>query len=63
MNSPLLVNKPPHGVHFDPTILSPKLLCGETIQGFMTAEFKEERMLVEHFSRDHQGIRQIRLLL
>ena len=63
MNSPLLVNKPPHKVHFDPTILSPKLLCGETKQGFMTAEFKEEKILIDPFSHDHQGIQQVRLLL
>ena len=63
MNSPLLVNQPTHGVHFDPTILSPKLLFGETIQGFMTAEFKEAKVLVDHFSRDHQSAQQIRLLL
>lgn len=63
MNSQLLVNQPLHGVHFDPTILSPKLLCGETTQGFMTAEFKEAEMSVDRFSRDHQDVPQIRLFL
>ena len=63
MNTPLLVNQPSRGVHFDPTILSPRLLYGETKQGFMTAEFKEAKMLVDHFSHDHQGVQQIRLLL
>ncbi|KAI0250862.1 hypothetical protein BJV78DRAFT_1127282, partial [Lactifluus subvellereus] len=39
MNSPLLVKQP--RMRLDPKILSPRLLHGETVQGFMTANFRQ----------------------
>jgi hypothetical protein len=63
MDSPLLVDqRPPPGIHFDHKNLSPRLLYGETVQGFMTAEFKEE-MLVEKFVHRDYSPSQVRLLL
>ena len=49
--------------HIDQSVLSPRLLYGETTQGFMTADFKPARMTVEPFFRDDQSAAQIRLLL
>ena len=64
MDSPLLVDqRPPPRVHVDYRNLSPRLLYGETVQGFMTAEFKQAETLVEKFSHRDQGAPQIRLLL
>ncbi|KAI0295672.1 hypothetical protein B0F90DRAFT_1820352 [Multifurca ochricompacta] len=61
MNSSLLVEQhPPPGVHVDPKVLLPSLLHGEKVQGFMTAEFKPARTVVEPFSLDHQTADQIR---
>ncbi|KAF8270139.1 hypothetical protein EI94DRAFT_1572222, partial [Lactarius quietus] len=63
MNSSRLVNQPPPPkMHIDPNILSPRLLYGETMQGFMTANFRPARSTVERFHRDHQSASQIRLL-
>ncbi|KAI0302847.1 hypothetical protein B0F90DRAFT_1816395 [Multifurca ochricompacta] len=62
MNSSLLVEQhPPPGVHVDPKVLLPSLLHGEKVQGFMTAEFKPAKTVVEPFSLDHQTADQIRL--
>jgi hypothetical protein len=64
MNSPCLVSEPlPPNLHMDPSTFSPKLLYGETMQGFMTAHFLPARSTVENFSHDHQSAAQIRLLL
>jgi hypothetical protein len=64
MDSPLIANQPPPPkMHIDPKVLAPKLLHGETKQGFMTAKFKPAKTLVEKISRDHQSASQIRLLL
>ncbi|KAH9959519.1 hypothetical protein BJV74DRAFT_984284 [Russula compacta] len=64
MNSPLLVRRPPPPkMHLDPKILSPRLLHGESMQGFMTAKYKQGKTLVEPFTHDHQSASQIRLLL
>ena len=49
--------------HLDQSVLSPRLLHGETTQGFMTADFKPARATSEPFSHDYQSARQIRLLL
>ncbi|KAH9029425.1 hypothetical protein EDB85DRAFT_1867188 [Lactarius pseudohatsudake] len=63
MNSSRLVNQPPPpNMHIDPSILSPRLLYGETTQGFMTADFRPARAAVEPFAHDHQSASQIRLL-
>jgi hypothetical protein len=64
MDSPLLVDqRPPPGIHVFHKNLSPRLLYGETVQGFMTAEFKRGETLVEKFSHRDQSASQIRLLL
>jgi hypothetical protein len=64
MNSSRLVSQPlPSNMHMDPSTFSPKLLYGETTQGFMTAHFRPARSTVEKFSHDHQSASQIRLLL
>jgi hypothetical protein len=64
MNSSRLVSQPlPSNMHMDPSTFSPKLLYGETTQGFMTAHFRPARSTVEKFSHDHQSAAQIRLLL
>ena len=64
MNSSCLANQPlPPNMHIDPSISSPKLLYGESMQGFMTANFRPARATVEPFSHDHQSAPQIRLLL
>jgi hypothetical protein len=64
MNSSHLVNHPlPANIHTDPSTFSPKLLHGETMQGFMTAHFRPASSTVEKFSHDHQSAAQIRLLL
>ena len=61
MNSPLLVHpQPSPRVHTD---LSPRLLHGETTQGFMTAEFKQAKTLVEKFVHSDLSASQVRLLL
>jgi hypothetical protein len=63
MNSARLVSQPsPPKMHIDPSVLSPRLLNGETMQGFMTAHFRPARSTVERFSHDHQSASQIRLL-
>ncbi|KAI9450273.1 hypothetical protein BJY52DRAFT_1357697 [Lactarius psammicola] len=63
MNSSRLVDQPPPpNMHIDPSILSPRLLYGETTQGFMTADFRPARATVEPFAHDHQSASQIRLL-
>ena len=49
--------------HLNQSVLSPRLLHGETTQGFMTADFKPARATSERFSHDHQSAHQIRLLL
>ncbi|KAI0302836.1 hypothetical protein B0F90DRAFT_1667445 [Multifurca ochricompacta] len=60
--SPLLGNQhPPPGVHVDPKVLLPTLLHGEKVQGFMTAEFKPAKTVVEPFFHDHQTADQVRL--
>jgi hypothetical protein len=64
MDSPLLVDqRPPPRIHVDHKNLSPRLLYGETVQGFMTAEFKQAETLVEKFVHRDQSDSQIRLLL
>jgi hypothetical protein len=64
MDSPLIVNRPPPPkMHIDSKVLTPRLLNGEAIQGFLTAKFKRAKTLVEKISRDHQSAGQIRLLL
>ena len=64
MNSSRLIDQPlPPNMHIDPSIFSPKLLYGETTQGFMTAHFRPARSTAEPFSHDHQSAGQIRLLL
>lgn len=64
MESPLLVDqRPPPGIHVDHKNLSPRLLYGETVQGFMTAEFKQAEILVEKFHDRDLSASQIRLLL
>jgi hypothetical protein len=64
MDTPLLVDqRPPPGIHVDRKNLSPRLLYGEAVQGFMTAEFKQAETLVEKFFRPDQTDAQIRLLL
>ena len=50
-------------VHADQNVLSPRLLYGETTQGFVTTNFKSARATFEPFSRDDQSVDQIRLLL
>jgi hypothetical protein len=64
MNSSRLIDQPLRSnMDIDPSTFSPKLLYGETTQGFMTAQFRPARSTVERFSRDHQSAAQIRLLL
>jgi len=64
MNSPLLVDqRPPPRIHVDQKNLSPRLLYGESVQGFMTAKFKQAETLVENFGHRDQSASQIRLLL
>ena len=64
MDSPFLVDqRPPPGIHVDHKNLSPRLLYGETVQGFMTAEFKQAETLTDKFFHRDQSAPQIRLLL
>ncbi|KAI9460718.1 hypothetical protein F5148DRAFT_1377366 [Russula earlei] len=64
MDSPLLFTPPLQSKsHVDPKILSPRLLHGESNQGFMTANFKQAKTLSEPFSNAHQSASQIRLRL
>jgi hypothetical protein len=64
MASPLLAHQQPSpNIHVDHKNLSPRLLYGETIQGVMTAEFKQAETLVEKFDYRDLGAPQIRLLL
>ena len=62
-SSRLVSERPPPKIHIDPSVLTPRLLYGETTQGFMTAHFRPVRATVERFSHDHQSASQIRLLL
>ncbi|KAI9455154.1 hypothetical protein BJY52DRAFT_1122135, partial [Lactarius psammicola] len=63
MNSSHLVNQPPPpDMHIDPSVLSPRLLCGEITQGFMTANYQQAKTTVEPFSHDDQSASQIRQL-
>ena len=64
MNSSRIIDQPlPSNMRIDPRIFSPKLLYGETTQGFITAHFRPARSTVDPFSHDHQSASQIRLLL
>ena len=64
MDSSLLVfQQPPHTVHVDHMDLSPRLLHGETMQGFMTAKFKQAETLIENFDYGDLSAMLIRLLL
>ena len=64
MDSPLIEKqRPPSKMDIDPKVLAPRLLHGETMQGFMTARFRRAKPLVETISRDQQSAGQIRLLL
>jgi hypothetical protein len=64
MESPLLVDQPPRpGIRFDHKNLFPRLLYGETLQGFMIAEFKQAETVVDRFYHRDQSAKQIRLLL
>ncbi|KAN0136073.1 hypothetical protein V8E53_005933 [Lactarius tabidus] len=64
MTSPHLVAPPPQpNVQVDAGLLSPRLLCGEKTQGFMTTNSLLVKVSVEHFFRDHQSASQIRHLL
>ncbi|KAI9450278.1 hypothetical protein BJY52DRAFT_1215556, partial [Lactarius psammicola] len=63
MNSSRLVGQlSPPKMHVNQSVLSPRLLYGETTQGFMTADFRLGRPTVEPFSHDHQSAYQIGLL-
>jgi hypothetical protein len=63
VTSQYLVDPPsPLRIPIDPRALSPRILHGETAQGFMTAEFKPADRLVEPFTLDHQSDSQVRLL-
>ncbi len=63
MNSSRLVSQPsPPNTYIDPSVLSPRLLYGETTQGFMTADFRPARTTFEPFSHNRQSASQIRLL-
>ena len=62
-SSRLVSERSPPKIYIDPSVLSPRLLYGETTQGFMTAHFRPVRATVERFSYDHQSASQIRLLL
>lgn len=61
MNSPLVVKQP--RMRLDPKVQSPRLLNGETVQGFMTANFKQAETSFEPFAYDHQSASEIPLLL
>ncbi|KAI0250888.1 hypothetical protein BJV78DRAFT_1154831 [Lactifluus subvellereus] len=50
-------------IDFDPRALSPRLLHGETMQGFMTAKFRPAKTLVEPFTSHHQSVSQVRFLV
>jgi hypothetical protein len=64
MDSPLLVHQRPlPKIHVDHPDLSPRLLCGETMQGFMTAKFKKAETLVDNFLHRDLSASQMRLLL
>ncbi|KAH9039451.1 hypothetical protein EDB83DRAFT_2411806, partial [Lactarius deliciosus] len=64
MNSSHLVSQlSPPNMHIEPSILSPRLLYGETTQGFMTADLRPARATVEPFVHDNQSASQIRSLL
>jgi hypothetical protein len=64
INSSHLVNQvSTPKMHIDQSVLSPRLLHGETTQGFMTANFWPGRATSEPFAYDNQSARQIRLLL
>jgi hypothetical protein len=62
MNSSRLVGQLSPKIHIKPSVLPPRLLHGETTQGFMTGEFKPAKATSEPFSHDYQSARQIRLL-
>ena len=62
MESSLLVHQQP-AIEIDDKDLSPRLLYGETMQGFMTAEFKQAKTLVENFDYSNLSALQIRLFL
>jgi hypothetical protein len=63
MNLSRLVGQLSPKIHIKPSVLPPRLLHGETTQGFMTGEFKPAKATSEPFSHDYQSARQIRLLL
>lgn len=64
MTSPHLIAPPTQpNVQVDASLLSPRLLCGEKTQGFMTTNSLSVKVSVEHFFRDHQSAPQIRYLL
>jgi hypothetical protein len=64
MEFPFLVyHQPPPSAHADHQNLPPKLLYGETMQGFMTAEFKQGEILVKNFDRRNLSAPLVRLLL
>jgi hypothetical protein len=44
-------NKNPPGRSVDPAILVPRLLPGETVQGFLTAAYRPQRVHTELFNR------------
>ncbi|KAN0134234.1 hypothetical protein V8E53_008006 [Lactarius tabidus] len=62
-SSHLVSQPPPPEMHINPSILSPRLLCGETTQGFMTADCRPARATFEPFSHDDLSASQIRLFL
>ncbi|KAH9023376.1 hypothetical protein EDB85DRAFT_2184321 [Lactarius pseudohatsudake] len=64
INSSHLVNQlSPPNMRIAPSILSPRLLYGETTQGFMIADIQSARVTVEPFVHDYQSASQIRTLL
>lgn len=64
ITSSRLVTPPPQpNVHVDTSLLSPRLVFGETTQGFMTTNSLSVKVSVEHFLHNHQSASQIQHLL
>jgi len=64
IESPFFVHhQPPQTTHADDPDLSPRLLYGETMQGFMTAEFKQGEILVKNFVHRNLTAPLVRLFL
>ena len=64
MNSSRLVSgRSTPKIHLNNRVLSPRLLHGETTQGFMTADCKPARATYEPFSHNVQSASHFRLFL